>query len=185
MIYFLRHALDDERYVGSWSDVPILDSEKEKVTKSGIYIRDNLEIKRIISSDILRARQTAEIVGRELKLPVELDKNLREQNKGTLTGRLRSSLTKEEQYLLEHQQVDTMFPNGETLLEVYKRIREQLERINDYGDDSLVVTHRGVINMIYYILEDLELDMDKKRFDVDHLSLHEYDVNKRLIRRIR
>ena len=185
MIYFLRHALDDERYVGSWSNVPILEEEKAKVKERALFIKDTLPIKRIISSDILRARQTAEIVGKELSLPVELDKNLREQNKGTLTGRLKTTLTPTERALIDHQQVTTSFPEGETLIDVYKRIRDYLVKINEYGDDSLVVTHRGVINMLYYILEDIPVDMNKKRFGVDHLSLHEYDVDKRLIRRIK
>lgn len=185
MIYFLRHALDDERYVGSWSNVEILESEKEKVKDMGLYIRDNIPIKSIISSDILRAKQTAEIIGSELKLPVTLDQNLREQNKGILTGKLRESLTQEERFLIDNQQVDTTYPGGETLLDVYRRIKKYLEKINEYTDDSLVVTHRGVINMIYYILEDIPLDMDKKRFSCSHLSLHEYDINKKLIRRIK
>ena len=54
-----------------------------------------------------------------------------------------------------------------------------------YEDNSLIVTHRGVINMIYYILTNTPLDMDKKRFDVDHLSIHELDLNKKVIRRIK
>lgn len=185
MIYFLRHALDDEAYVGSWSSVSILDNEKEKVEKLGLYIRDNIPIKKIISSDITRAKETAEIVGSKLLLPVTLDNNLREQNKGTITGKLKSTLTDEEKKLLDYQQIDTKFPEGETLLDVYKRIKKYLERINEFEDKSLIVTHRGVINMIYYILEDIPLDMNKKRFGVDHLSLHEYDVEKKLIRRIK
>lgn len=185
MIYFLRHALDDEAYIGSWSNVGILESEKEKVEAMGLYIRNNLQIKNIISSDILRAKQTAEIIGSKLELPVTFDENLREQNKGLLTGRLRTELTSEELFLIENQQIDTSFPEGETLLDVYKRIRKYLEKINEYPSDTLVVTHRGVINMIYYILEDIPLDMDKKRFSCSHLSLHEYDIEKKLIRRIK
>lgn len=185
MIYLLRHALDDERYVGSWSDIGILESERKKVERMGIYIRDNLPIKKIISSDIVRAKETAEIIGSKLALPITLDENLREQNKGLLTGRLKETLTEEERILIENQQIDTKFPDGETLLDVYKRIKKYLDTINSYPDNSLVVTHRGVINMLYYILEDIPLDMDKKRFSCDHLSLHEYDIDKKLIRRIK
>ena len=83
MLYLLRHALDDEKYVGSWSDVSILKSEEEKVKLQAKYIKDNLKITNIYSSDIKRAQQTAEIVAKELNKKVLLDKNLREQNKGT------------------------------------------------------------------------------------------------------
>ncbi len=185
MLYLIRHAMDDESYVGSWSDVEILESEKEKVKKLGEYIKDNLNISRIYSSDIRRAYQTAEIIAKELNMEVHIDKNLREQNKGTLTGKLKSTLSKKDKELLENQQIDTLFPEGETLNDLYNRIKSYLKEIKKYEDNSLIVTHRGVINMIYYILNDIPLDMDKKRFDVDHLSIHELDINNKVIRRIK
>ena len=52
MIYLIRHALDDENCVGSWSDASILDSEKEMVTKQAKFIKKNLNITNIYSSDI-------------------------------------------------------------------------------------------------------------------------------------
>lgn len=183
MLYFVRHALDDESFVGSWSDVSILDSEKDKVKEVAQKIKP-LSITNIVSSDITRARETAEIIAQELGLPIRLDPNLREQNKGDLTGKRRSLLTEEERILIEQQQIDTKFPNGETLIDVYERIKKYLEEIKDFEDGTLIVTHRGVINMIYYALTNTPLDMDKKRFDVGHLSVHEYDVKKSLIRRI-
>ena len=185
MLYFVRHALDDERFVGSWSDVSILDSEIPLVKSRAQFIKENLEVKRIVSSDIRRAMETALIIAKEIGLEVEVDPNLREQNKGILTGRLRSSLMASERFLLEHQEIDTVFPCGESLLEVYQRIKDYLEVLNTFEDGTLFVTHRGVINMIYYILTETPLDMEKSRFDVSHLSIHEWDILKRKIRRIK
>ena len=185
MIYMIRHALDDEAYVGSWSNVPILKEEEKRVREQARYIKDNLKVSGIITSDIRRAKDTARIIGEELHLPIIEDPNLREQNKGTLTGKLRTSLTEEERFLLKNQQIDTIFPEGESLLQVYERIKKYLEKIKQYQDHSLVVSHRGVINMIYYYLRDIPLDMDKKKFQVDHLSIHEVDIEKKLIRRIK
>lgn len=183
MIYFVRHAKDDESYVGSWSEVSILPSEEEKVRSLAKELR-NYPITNIVSSDILRARQTAILIAEELSLPIRYEKALREQNKGTLTGRKKTTLTEEERDLIDHQQVDTMFPDGETLRNVYERMKDYLEEIKKMQEGTLIVTHRGVINMIYYILTNTPLDMDKKRFDVDHLSVHEYDRGKQKIRRI-
>ena len=64
-----------------------------------------------------------------------------------------------------------------------KRIKVLLETLKE-KDNTLIVTHRGVINMIYYILNEIEIDMDKEKFNVTHASLHELDINKKLIRRI-
>ena len=42
MIYLIRHAKDDDRYVGSWSNASILDSEITKVKAQAHYIKNNL-----------------------------------------------------------------------------------------------------------------------------------------------
>lgn len=185
MLYLVRHAKDDESFVGSWSNISILPEEVEKVRLQAKFIKGNLNISKIISSDIKRAEETAQIIGQELKLPVELDSNLREQNKGELTGRNKGTLTEEEWDLIENQQIETIFPKGESLINVYERIKKYLETINQFQDRSLIVTHRGVINMIYYIVTKTPLDMDKNKFNVDHLSIHEYDPQKQMIRRIK
>ena len=52
-------------------------------------------------------------------------------------------------------------------------------------DDTLLITHRGVINMIYFITLNKELDMNKKQFNVDTASIHELDKNLKKIRRIK
>jgi len=36
--------------------------------------------------------------------------------------------------------------------------------------------------MLYYILKDIELDMNKERFDVTHASLHQIDKCKKIKR---
>lgn len=60
-----------------------------------------------------------------------------------------------------------------------------LEKLKMMEDETLLVTHRGNINMIYYLLYGIPLDMDKTRFDVDHASIHELDMNLRKIRRVK
>lgn len=185
MIYLIRHALDDERYVGSWSNVSILESEKEKVKSQAKYIKENLQVTDIYTSDIKRSVQTAEIIGKYLNKEVIKDKNLREQNKGYLTGKEKAKLSKEELEQLNNQKIDTIFEGGESLEEVYKRIKRYIPTLAKLKDNTLIVTHRGVINMLYYIMNDIPLDMQKKRFNVKHLSIHELDIDKKMIRRIK
>jgi len=47
------------------------------------------------------------------------------------------------------------------------------------------VTHRGVINMIYYLTLGDELNMDKEQYNVSHAPVHEFDICKSRIRKIR
>ena len=149
------------------------------------YVLEEFERNKINRCNMHCQKETAEIIGEELKLPIKIDANLREQNKGVLTGKLKASLSKEESNLLNNQQIDTVFEEGESLQDLYSRVKNYLKEMSKYEDNSLVVTHRGVINVFYYLFNSIPLDMKKKRFNVDHLSIHELDIQKKLIRRIK
>ena len=88
MFYLLRHGLDDETYVGGWSDVSLIDEGVKQVLAASYFIKENLlPIKEVISSPILRARQTSEIITKELNIKTySTDDLLKEQDKGLLNG---------------------------------------------------------------------------------------------------
>lgn len=69
------------------------------------------------------------------------------------------------------------------MIDLYYQIKELICELKTL-DNTLLITHRGVINMIYYILNEIELDMDKNKFNVTHASIHEVEFDKKLIRRI-
>ena len=80
----MRHGQDDEDYIGGWSDVRLIDKGIEDVKNNAVWIKDNLNIKKIICSNVLRCRETTKIVNGKLNVDVEYTDNLREQNKGLL-----------------------------------------------------------------------------------------------------
>lgn len=185
LIYLMRHGQDDERFIGGWSDVSLIESGRDEVLSSALWIKDNLSIKEIMCSDVNRAVETAQIVSSVLGIDYQLNDNLREQNKGLLNGKSRNELTDVESKLVLEQDVDTIFPEGESLRDLYNRIKKYLSKIVEMNDDTLLITHRGVINMIYFILNDKELDIDKKQFGVSTASIHEFDVAKKIIKKVR
>ena len=99
---------------------------------------DGEEIEAIYSSDLTRARETAEIVGGRLGLPVELDPELREKDWGTWEG-----LTS-----VERDRVEFV---GESTEAHQERILRALGRISERhpGDGRvLVVTHGGSMRRV-------------------------------------
>jgi len=187
MIYLLRHGLDDENYIGGHSEIDLIEEGKNQIVKSAFFIKKNLDVKSIITSDVKRSITSAQIVKNILKknIPFSLDSNLRELDKGDLTGKLKSNLTKKEKRIISMTDINKKYPNGESMKDMYDRVEALLE--SGYFSDkenSLIVTHRGVINMIYFILNKEPLTMDKKKFDVTHASLHELDIKKRKIKKI-
>lgn len=187
MIYLLRHGLDDERYIGGWSDIDLIEEGIIQVNNTvDKMIRLNLKIDKIIVSNVRRAITTADIVSKRLNIEeYEISDLFKEQNKGLLNG-MDKILAKEkfEYYTGNNIQIDTVYPEGESLLDLYKRIKDIMEYIKSLPDNTLIITHRGVINMIYYILNNIDVDMNKERFEVTHASLHELDKDNMIIRKV-
>lgn len=180
MIYLVRHGLDDENYIGGWSDVPLITEGVEQVYKTKKFIDSNIKYDEIISSDVLRARQTAEILcGDKRIIYTDL---LREQDKGKYNGKLKKELNPNN-YFLGKINIWDHYPEGESMINLYDRINKLLNNIERW-DGKLLVTHRGVINMMYYILNGIELDMNKDRFNVTHASVHKLNIKTKKIERI-
>ncbi|MDE5630018.1 MAG: phosphoglycerate mutase family protein [Bacilli bacterium] len=185
MIYFLRHGLDDERYIGGWSEIDLTDEGVEQVRKT-IEHMNNLGIipKHIISSGIERSNTTASILGQYYDLNIKKDYRFREQNKGELNGLLKSDASVLFPEYFKDVDIETKYPGGESLIDLYIRIKAMLDEIKDIEEDTVIVTHRGVINMLYYILYQIPLDMDKEKFHVDHASLHVFNPEVMLIGKV-
>ena len=182
MIYFLRHGLDDERYIGGWSDGDLIDEGCEQVREI-CSLLGTLPIEKIISSDIKRAKTTAQIVSQYLNVPVEYSDKFRELNKGLLTGMEREKAQQLYPKYMGKVAINDSYPGGESMMDMYESVGVLLKEIEDW-DKVLIVTHRGVINMIYFILENRLPDLDKKQFGVTHASVHQYDVKKKMIKKI-
>ena len=74
--------------VGSWTDWELSDLGKEQAENIGRNLSDELSQKYVIySSDLLRAKQTAEAVGRYLGTNPVFRQELRERNLGEAVGK--------------------------------------------------------------------------------------------------
>lgn len=184
MIYLVRHGLDDEKYIGGWSDVDLIDIGCKQVEEASKFIVEKrLVINKIISSDIKRAVSTSKIINDKLNIDIEYTSDLRELDKGKYTGMLRNNLSNIDLDVIKKYGIYDKYPRGEAMADLYNRMKIYLEKIK-HLDNVLLVTHRGVINMFYYLLLDISLDMDKEKFGITHGSIHEMDIEKKLIRRI-
>jgi probable phosphoglycerate mutase len=112
----------------------------------------NYPIDALYSSNLIRARQTAEIINRSLQLPLVIREELKEISFGYLEGMTEQDI--EEQYhdfkeeqlkLLE----DIPYPGGENGTSVYERAMPVIQEILQSGKrDIAIVTHGGVIRVL-------------------------------------
>lgn len=185
MIYLIRHGLDDERFIGGYSNVGLIDEGIKQMNETGIWLKEKIkDVNKIYTSDIKRAIQSAEIINSYLNLKIEITDILRELDKGLLNGLDKEIAKISYPDYIKVNNINIKYPDGESMLDLYNRIKKLLDTINNY-DNSLIITHRGVINMIYILLNNDELTMDKEKYNVTHASVHELNLEKKLIRRIK
>lgn len=186
MIYFLRHGLDDERFIGGWSDMQLTWEGRKQVKEALFFLKEHpIHFDRIYTSDLPRALETAQIVQREFEVPIIEDQRLGEQNKGDLNGMyiVKANLKCHYREFLQNMTVDTKYPNGESLKSFWERMDSSLPFFLEQ-ENSLIVTHRGVINYLYYQMNGMPIDMNKGQFNVTHASIHEYQPKTKQIRKI-
>ncbi len=105
----------------------------------------------IISSPLIRARETAEIISSELKLPLELDPLWMERNNGLMAGlspeEVRDSLPQPD-FIHPYQAIGL---TGESQWELYLRAGKAVQSlINRAPGSYLIVSHGGLLNMFFY-----------------------------------
>jgi len=134
----------------------------------------------IVSSDLIRARQTAEPVARRLGLPVTLDAELREISMGEWEGRRFPDIRREHPELLARIESDpegaTGAPDGETWARFAARIDGALARWRAAHPEGRVlwVTHGGVVSVV--MMRALGLSLDRRwQFPRGNTSLFELD----------
>jgi len=139
-LLLVRHGETDWNADGrlqGQTDRPLSDFGRRQARRLAEELADE-ELEAIYSSDLVRARETAEIVGKRLGLPVALDPDLREKDWGTWEG-----LT-----AVERDRVEFV---GESTQAHQERILRALRGIATHhpGDGRvLVVTHGGSMRRV-------------------------------------
>jgi len=146
--FILRHGettnqVREEKLIYDWpgfSSFPLTDKGKQEITELAKKIK-NKKIDFIYSSDTLRARQTAEIVARELNLKIYFDSRLRDVNLGVYQGRKKKEFTRDFPTGLER--FYKRAPEGESWSDIKKRVISVIKDIekNHQGKTILIVSH--------------------------------------------
>lgn len=138
--------------------------------------RDVLKIGRVYSSDLPRAAQTARPLAERLELPVTYLPAFREANNGKLAG-MDNELAKARYPGVFWSSLgwEEPYPDGESPKEFYERIRgawEELTRTLDgNGENAVLVTHGGVIQVILSLVNGLPFSNKEKQRSVPHAEL--------------
>jgi alpha-ribazole phosphatase len=150
MFYLVRHGQTDwnkeGRYQGQ-ADTPLnAVGEQQARLLAGKF--DGIRIDAIYSSDLQRARRTAEAIGQALQLPVQLDVRLREINHGVWEGMLFSDIVRQYAPEIKEREMNPLearAPGGESVTEVADRVLTAAESIaRMHPDETVILVSHGL-----------------------------------------
>jgi broad specificity phosphatase PhoE len=156
-ILLIRHGQTDWNVEGRWQghlDEPLNATGLEQAQQLAEYLREK-SINAVYSSDLLRARVTAEQIAATHGLAVKTDVRWREQNLGVFQGLTTSEISSkypEEMRQLRENYLDYAPPEAETRRVMQERAFAAYSEIiaNESGDEIAVVSHGGTIRVLLY-----------------------------------
>jgi isoleucyl-tRNA synthetase len=151
--YYLRHGeskANIERYISCYPEKNpshLTEKGKKEIQKiAQILKKENIDL--IISSDLTRAKETAEIISKALKIKIITDSRLRETNIGVYNGRS----VEEYQKLFENldQRYIKAAEGGENLTDVRRRMLDALKEATcKYPHQNiLLVSHEETLSTV-------------------------------------
>lgn len=175
VFYLLRHAPTlwnlVKRIQGQW-DSELASTGPAWCETLATHL-NTLGLSRILASDLGRCKSTAGMLNLRLRLPVTLDRRLREQHFGTWTGRYWKDIPADEIHAAEAAGWHFQPPGGEVRADVRQRAEHALTdaaRANG-GRSVLVVTHQGVIKAVLnHLLGRAYMPDEPRAFDPNRLQ---------------
>ncbi len=144
--YLLRHGhslRQIKRIASCWPEkepFPLTEEGKNEVRATAKKLK-NKKIDLIFSSDLLRTKQTAEIISKEIGAKIIFDKRLREYNVGIFNGK---DPQLPWQYLEKKKDwIKSKIPEGESLADLRNRMYSFLKEVNERYQEMniLIVSH--------------------------------------------
>lgn len=175
----MRHgpALDADGRAMGHTDAPLSPEGIEQVAR--LVTAWPRAPSRIWSSDLRRARETAERIGRRWDVAPAIDARLREMNFGEWDGRFWNALETEDPDRLKHWMeswITERAPGGESFTLLSERVRDWYARcLADQAEEIVVVAHAGSIRALLCNL--LEVPLSKAfEFPVDRLRISTVEI---------
>lgn len=167
-IFLVRHGENRANLTKEFSykhvDYPLTEKGRLQAQQTARYFREK-QIDAIYASPLKRAQETADIIGRELRLPVTVIEDFREVNVGTLELQPVSKALWDFHNTLVldwwNGKPDSQFPGGENYHQLLARMQRGLKLVLQGQRDtrSIIIGHGGIFT---FTLKDIcpEADLD-------------------------
>lgn len=184
-IWLIRHGETDwnaaQRLQG-WRDIPLNDTGKNQAKSVQRFLdQQRIAFDGVLSSDLQRAIQTAQIAFAQHQYPIEQIPALRERNYGIYEGHPWQSLTQlpnEPAPKINLRDPSLDVPEGESLLTFHQRIIEAFNQIalQRPNQKLAVIAHGGVIEMVWRYIQQADLSTPRP-YKILNASVNHFAIN--------
>ena len=193
-IILVRHGESESNVsdlTGGWTDTALTGLGFRQAEATARRLKEMLECKtcRIVSSDLRRAMQTAEVIGYALGVEPTPEPGLREINNGAATGKTREEVKhlfiKPTRPLMEW----VPYPGAENWMQLHRRVAATMDRLyKDIEENLIVVGHGGSLHHVIFwwlklptnVIEDINFGLDNASITMLSLSA----LDQRLLERL-
>ncbi len=136
--------------VGSWTDWDLTELGKTQAAHIGMKLHDELSGKDVViySSDLKRAKQTAEAIAKHLGVETILRQELRERNLGKCCGKSIQWLRENIEYP-EKTVDDRSFSDGESRRDAWNRLLPFFEEVIASEEKNIIIVSHGDLLSIW------------------------------------
>ena len=184
-LLLIRHSeaehLVDESLTGGWTDSILTDNGRVQAHRTA-----NVILKLLTgvdfdfySSDLLRAKETAEIIGMQVNKTPELYYNLRELNNGNAANLSRQNAEKILNPKTEPNIEWIPYPNAESWKMMNDRVKIIMDELNVKSKETVLIVSHGntIVSIIHWWLELNEQYISKVSFDIEPCSITQLRIN--------
>jgi broad specificity phosphatase PhoE len=164
-ITFLRHGESvgnlENRYQGH-VDFPLTETGRlQAQALADRWLHEKYSFNQVISSPLLRARQTAETICAALHSPLEVDDGWKEIDNGLIAGmdiEEAGKVVPKPKFMTPYMRYGR---TGESRLEVFLRAGRNIQKLMDRPPGTyLVVAHGGILNFTLYSILGIPVQAD-------------------------
>lgn len=158
ILYLMRHGQTNwnaEERVQGWKDIELNDAGCRQAQDAAQKLAGN-HIETVYSSDLKRAKKSADIISAVLDLPVHYTKRLREMDFGKAEGLKKAELITVFPYISQAfsdmqnpERYKVGYPNGETIGDVQQRFIKFTGRLLEERQKKVLIVTHGMLIRIF------------------------------------
>ncbi|MDD3887508.1 MAG: histidine phosphatase family protein [Patescibacteria group bacterium] len=187
-LIFVRHGESEKNTLDvkscSLDKFPLTEKGRREVNELTKKIKDRIDL--IITSPVLRARETADILNKKFNVKIVIDPLVSEYDYGEWNDRTKKELLENDEDYRRYRRMQPgeerynfkLGRTGESRKEIVERVRKFVEKIkNEYSDKNiLIVSHGGINAAIYKVLNDCSIEEYFRQEDIDYNDVQTFII---------